>query len=100
MYDCTTEKRGGWRKCRGKKESPPEKTGERKGENMLDLVIAVTAFLLALTAVILAVYNVAERRGYRDGHEIGYWQGWREAVDETLDWFAKGCSEDEETKEA
>lgn len=66
---------------------------------MTDLVIAAGAFLLALTVALLAVYNVGERRGYRDGHEMGYWEGWREAVDETLDWFAKGCSEDEETEE-
>ena len=66
---------------------------------MLDLVFAVTAFFLALTAVLLTVYNVGERRGYRDGHEMGYFEGWREAVDETFDWFAKECSEDKETTE-
>ena len=54
-----------------KKHSHFKRRNERRGRDGRGLTLAVVSLVLSVISIALLAYDVGEKRGFRDGYEIG-----------------------------
>lgn len=69
----------------------------RRGRKEMGLTLAVASLALSVISIALLAYDVGEKRGFRDGYEIGKAEGCRESANCAFGGKLKEGSESEET---
>lgn len=70
---------------------------ERKGREGMGLTLAVVSLVLSVISIALLAYDVGEKRGFRDGYEIGKAERHRESANCASGGKLKEGLESEET---
>lgn len=67
---------------------------------VIEIAFAAAAVVLAAVSLGIAVYNRGEHKGFEEGREIGWMEGYEEAIDDIYEmYFVKDCGNEENQKE-